>query len=220
MRIRNTGKFFMGLLLAMICFCLGLLLMMDRADACLMEEEPVEPETKRVVPLVLAENTSNKQMQAVPVPMVYIEATVEYVLEPAPEVEPVAEPGEETISFTYREEIPLSEELQEVLWEACQEYSIDTALVLGVMEVESTFRTDAVSCVGCYGLMQLNPAYFPSNLSPAENIQHGVKFLAELLERYSGDEGAALTAYNAGHDTGSRVYAQKVQAAAEGWREA
>lgn len=220
MRTSKVGKFFMGLLLAMICFCLGLLLMMDKVDACLVEEESVEPEVERVVPLVLEEKVSNKQMQAVPVPMVYIEATVEYVLEPVPEAEPAAEPEEETISFTYREEIPLSEELQEALWEACQEYSIDTALVLGVIEVESTFRTDAVSCVGCYGLMQLNPAYFPSDLSPAENIQHGVKFLAELLERYSGDEGAALTAYNAGHDTGSRVYAQKVQAAAERWREA
>lgn len=129
MRTSKVGKFFIGLLLAMICFCLGLLLMMDRADACLVEEAPVEPEVERVAPLVLEENTSNKQIQAVSVPMVYIEATVEYVLEPAPEVEPVAEPEEETISFTYREEIPLSEELQEVLWEACQEYSIDTALV-------------------------------------------------------------------------------------------
>lgn len=220
MRGGKAGRFYMGLLLAVICFCLGLLLMMDKADACLVEEKPLEPEVERVVPLVLEEKAGSKQMQAVPVPMVYIEATVEYVLEPAAEAEQVTEPEEETISFTYREEVPLSEELQKAVWETCRENGIDTALVLGVMEVESTFRTDAVSCVGCYGLMQLNPAYFPSDLSPAENIQHGVRFLAELLERYSGDEGAALTAYNAGHDTGSRVYAQKVQAAAERWREA
>ena len=29
---------------------------------------------------------------------------------------------------------------------------------------------------------------------------------------------AALTAYNAGHDTGNREYAEKVMAAAERWR--
>ena len=65
MRTSKVGKFFMGLLLAMICFCLGLLLMMDKVDACLVEEESVEPEVERVVPLVLEEKVSNKQIRGV-----------------------------------------------------------------------------------------------------------------------------------------------------------
>ena len=39
------------------------------------------------------------------------------------------------------------------------------------------------------------------------------------MDRY-GDTGAALTAYNAGHDTGDREYAEKVIGAAERWEEA
>jgi len=46
--------------------------------------------------------------------------------------------------------------------------------------------------------------YFPADLSPAENIQYGVAFIAEKLDQYAGNVGAALTAYNAGHDTGNR----------------
>lgn len=66
--------------------------------------------------------------------------------------------------------------------------------------------------------MQLNPDYFPADLSPTENIQYGVAFIAEKLDQYAGNVGAALTAYNAGHDTGNREYAEKVMAAAERWR--
>lgn len=140
-----------------------------------------------------------------------LEATVTTFAEvlPAEETEPV---------FVYRMDVPLAAELQETVWDVCQEHDVEYELVLGLIEVESTFRTDAVSCVGCYGLMQLNPQYFPADLTPVENIRYGVAFLAEKLDQYAGDTGAALTAYNAGHDTGSREYAEKVMAAAEGWR--
>jgi soluble lytic murein transglycosylase-like protein len=42
-------------------------------------------------------------------------------------------------------------------------------------------------------------------------------YLGENLEKYDGDMDAALTAYNAGHDTGKRSYAAKVRAAADYW---
>ena len=141
-----------------------------------------------------------------PVQSVYFEP------EPEPE-EPAAE------VFAFREDVPLSAELQEVLWDACQEHKVEYALALGLIETESSFNTEAVSYVGCYGLMQLNPDYFPADLSPAENIQYGVAFIAEKLDQYAGNVGAALTAYNAGHDTGNREYAEKVMEAAERWRE-
>ena len=117
----------------------------------------------------------------------------------------------------YREDIPLSRKLQAVLREACEEYSIAPCLVLGLIEVESGFQVDAVSREGCFGLFQLNPKYYPPDLTPAENIQAGVAHLASQIKRYDGDILAALTAYNAGHDTGSRSYARKVIEASEKW---
>ena len=118
---------------------------------------------------------------------------------------------------SYGEDIPLSRKLQAVLREACEEYSITPCLVLGLIEAESEFQVDAVSREGCFGLFQLNPKYYPSDLTPAENIQAGVAHLASQIKRYNGDILAALTAYNAGHDTGSRSYARKVIKASEKW---
>ena len=114
---------------------------------------------------------------------------------------------------------PLSDELYIALLDACGESGVEVPLALGVIEVESGFDVDAVSPAGCYGLMQLNPEYFPSGLTAGENIRTGTEYLGSLLDRY-GDTGAALTAYNAGHDTGDREYAEKVIGAAERWEEA
>lgn len=129
-------------------------------------------------------------------------------LAPWPTPTPVPDP--------YDPAIPLSPELQTVLREACGEHGVPVALALGVIEVESRFQVDAVSREGCYGLMQLNPKYFPDKLSPADNLRAGVGYLGRLLAEY-GDPAAALTAYNAGRDTGSRTYAGAVLAAAEAW---
>lgn len=193
MRANKADKFYMGMLLAIICFCLGLLRIMDEADA----RRAAERET-----LIIVEP-----------PTIVVPASQPVYFEPDPEPE---EPAAEV--FTFREDVPMSAELQEVLWDACQEHKVEYALALGLIETESSFNPEAVSNVGCYGLMQLNPDYFPADLSPAENIQYGVAFIAEKLDQYAGNVGAALTAYNAGHDTGNREYAEKVMAAAERWR--
>lgn len=129
---------------------------------------------------------------------------------------PIVETLVDHAADRHMESVPLSRELQTALWEACAANGVPLCLALGVMEVESAFRPEAVNGV-CYGLMQLNERYFPANLSPADNIRAGVAYLGELLERYGGDTAKALTAYNAGHDTGSRTYANAVLAAAEKW---
>lgn len=116
----------------------------------------------------------------------------------------------------YDPAVPLAEDLQFILRAACEEHGVELALALGVIEVESDFDPSADSGL-CYGLMQLNRSYFPSGLPVGENIRYGVEYLGQLLARYDTVE-AALTAYNAGHDTGSRVYANAVLAAAEKWR--
>lgn len=134
MRASKADKFYMGMLLAIICFCFGLLRIMDEADA----RRAAERET-----LIIVEPPTIVVPASQPVQTVYFEP------DPEPE-EPAAE------VFTFREDVPLSAELQKVLWDACQEHKVEYAL--------------------------------------------------------------ALTAYNAGHDTGNREYAEKVMAAAERWR--
>lgn len=118
----------------------------------------------------------------------------------------------------YREDVPLARELQAALWEACEESGVPVSLALGLIQEESHFQVNAVSSKGAYGLCQLNPKYFPEDLTPAENIAAGVAWLGELLERH-GDTAAALRAYNLGWDDGDRVFADAVLAAAERWEE-
>lgn len=113
---------------------------------------------------------------------------------------------------------PLTDDEYAVLVDACEGNGIPVAVGLGLIEVESNFHRDAVSPVGCYGLTQLNPKYFPSDLSPEDNIRYGMNYLGACLNRY-GTIAAALTAYNAGYDTGSRWYANKVLDAAQGWED-
>lgn len=117
----------------------------------------------------------------------------------------------------YREDIPLSRELQAVLRESCEVNGVALCDALGLIEVESGFQVDAVSREGCFGLFQLNPKYYPSDLTPSENIQVGVAHLASQIKRYDGDIQAALRAYNKGYDDGDRRYARDVLEASEKW---
>lgn len=107
-------------------------------------------------------------------------------------------------SFVYNENIPLSEDLQCILYDACIENQVPMALMLGLIEAESNFNPDADNGQ-CYGLCQLCRLYFPDNLPPGENIIQGVELLAQHYRMY-GTWEAALAAYNAGWDTGDRYY--------------
>ena len=151
--------------------------------------------------------------------------SVQLVLEVAEEAKVSEDPMEAELIESalveqgyFREDVPLSFEIQDTLHAACEANGIPYHVALGLIETESGFDPAAVSPSGCYGLVQLNPEYFPSGLSPTENIATGMEFLAYQLDRYDGDMGAALTAYNAGHDTGARGYASAVLEAAEKWQ--
>ena len=115
----------------------------------------------------------------------------------------------------YHNPTPLSDELFRAVDAAADTYNVPLCLALGLIEVESGFDAEAVSPKGCYGLTQLNPKFFPSGLSAEENVQTGLAHLGDLLAQY--DTMTALTIYNAGRDTGSRVYANKVLDAAWAW---
>jgi soluble lytic murein transglycosylase len=87
--------------------------------------------------------------------------------------------------------------------EISNQYRINPALVKAVIKAESNFDPYAVSKKGARGLMQLMPdtmkdlqVYNPFH--PRENINGGVKFLKQLLERFNNDLPLSLAAYNAG----------------------
>ena len=127
-----------------------------------------------------------------------------------------AEPEQITLALEeqgyFRADVPLSYDLQDALHTACVRYDIDYPVALGLIEVESNFQPNIVNATGdCYGLCQL------SGLPPEENINHGLAYLREQIDRYGSLE-AGLQAYHDGYDTGARWYARAVLAAAKKWR--
>jgi hypothetical protein len=86
---------------------------------------------------------------------------------------------------------------------AAEKYRVDPALVRAIIHAESAFRPTAKSKKGALGLMQLMPGTASdmgvvNALSPEENIQGGVRYLAMLLEQNRGNTTLAAAAYNAG----------------------
>ena len=80
---------------------------------------------------------------------------------------------------------------------------MEPELINAVIRQESAYDPYAVSHKGAKGLMQLMPAMarrfgVKDVFDPAENVQGGVKYLRQLLDRYDGDRRLALAAYNAG----------------------
>lgn len=84
-----------------------------------------------------------------------------------------------------------------------KKYHVDPALVRAVIHAESAFNARAKSHKGAQGLMQLMPATagdlgVKNAFDAHQNIEGGVKYLAQLLKQFKGDVSLATAAYNAG----------------------
>ena len=87
--------------------------------------------------------------------------------------------------------------------EIASEYGVEYALVKAVIKAESNFNRMAVSRKGALGLMQLMPSTAAEQrvrdaFDPRDNIEGGVSYLRDLLERFGHNLPLALAAYNAG----------------------
>lgn len=82
-------------------------------------------------------------------------------------------------------------------------YTIDPALVMAVIDQESSFNPAALSNKQAQGLMQLIPETAQRfgvrhPFDPEDNIRGGIAYLHWLLRRFQGDVALTLAAYNAG----------------------
>lgn len=82
-------------------------------------------------------------------------------------------------------------------------YNVDAALVTAIIKNESCFKVKAHSRAGAIGLMQLMPntakhLQVSNPWNPQQNIQGGVKYIAEMLDLFNNNTRLALAAYNAG----------------------
>jgi soluble lytic murein transglycosylase-like protein len=99
--------------------------------------------------------------------------------------------------------------LHEMAGKIARRHGVDEALVHAVIQVESRYDPFAVSPRGAMGLMQLMPRTaqrfdVANAFDPVQNVDGGVRYLKELLARYSGQVRLALAAYNAGEEAVER----------------
>lgn len=95
-----------------------------------------------------------------------------------------------------------SDEIESAIEYAAKSTGLDADLIRAVIQVESSFRTDAVSRCGAQGLMQLMPGTakemgVSDPFDALDNVMGGAGYLEKLLNRF-GDIKLALAAYNTG----------------------
>ena len=112
------------------------------------------------------------------------------------------------VSVTKRSQKPLARKpnlsILSLIHVAAVTYGVPASLILAVIQVESNFKTNAISSAGAVGLMQVMPqtakdyGLYDDLENPQKNIDVGTRYLRDLLLMFDGDVKLALAAYNAG----------------------
>jgi soluble lytic murein transglycosylase len=187
------------------------------------DEDIPEPQLSRLRQLLLIERTAEAldELRALP-PTPCVMATVAWLesrrgrLRPAITAMKRAYPdhagaaGDGLPDAVWRILYPL--EYRPALEERARQMGLDPALVAALVCQESTFEAGAVSRAGARGLMQIMPAtgrllarsaglqhYNNDALhNPNTSLDLGMRYLRDMLDRFSGSVERALAAYNAG----------------------
>lgn len=113
----------------------------------------------------------------------------------------VAAPAKVRVSLASLVPVEPVEAVEAAIIKYARLHTVDPALIRAVIGAESGFVARARSSAGAIGLMQLMPATARAlGVDPhvaEQNIEGGVRYLAELIRTFGGVE-LALIAYNAG----------------------
>lgn len=112
-------------------------------------------------------------------------------------------------------DVPLSDEMQDYIFDICDSYNVDPELIVSMIFHESSFRAGVVGTNDSgysYGLMQIMPRWNQDRmdrlecqdlLDPYQNVLVGTDLIAEYIEMGNGIEWA-LMAYNGGPSYANR----------------
>lgn len=120
---------------------------------------------------------------------------------------PVVTPAVEEIEMVLYFDVPLDKDLQDYIFEECETYGIDPAIIIAMIDKESKCKASVIGDNGrSFGLMQIQARWHYDRmarlgvddlLDPYQNVIVGIDYLAELIGRGKGLEWA-LMAYNGG----------------------
>jgi len=101
----------------------------------------------------------------------------------------------------------IAADLSAAIYDLALAEGVDPALAFRLVKTESNFSAGATSKAGAIGYTQILPStarLFEPGLTtkqlyaPRTNLRLGFRYLRDLLERYDGELGLALLAYNRG----------------------
>lgn len=128
--------------------------------------------------------------------------TLTEIVEPPPRVDEL-----KSEEFVYHDDVPLTYELQNYLFDICKSEDVPMTLVLALIDHESGFDQEIISSTNDYGLMQINTVNhewlaetygITDFLEPHQNLYCGVKIIGNHLKKHNNDYTKALMAYNMG----------------------
>ncbi len=128
---------------------------------------------------------------------------------PSPTIPPVAKPQESAPTGAGKEResgANVQKRIEDCIMEAAKRYDLPAELIRAVVQAESGFQVHALSPAGAQGLMQLMPGTaqalgLTDPFDIDQNIDGGARYLRSMMDRFNGNVGLALSAYNAGPGT-------------------